>query len=183
MYPLSHSELCCLEEKRQRGESSLLSAPSAALHLRRGASFNPPPSAPRRAEGPELTGLPAADSRCPILGMGDECPVMWLNVTWFLSSHKGERNPSCLVFQIPNFQILFVSTFAVTTTCLIWFGCKLVLNPSAVDVSPWKATWVLLGSQEPRALVPLGLLSSVGSELALVSYLPGSYTGDVYRSS
>ncbi|TKC45479.1 hypothetical protein EI555_006053 [Monodon monoceros] len=37
------------------------------------------------------------------------------------------------VSAIPNFQILFVSTFAVTTTCLIWFGCKLVLNPSAVD--------------------------------------------------
>ncbi|KAK2500259.1 hypothetical protein MC885_018587, partial [Smutsia gigantea] len=36
---------------------------------------------------------------------------------------------------IPNFQILFVSTFAVTTTCLIWFGCKLVLSPSATDVS------------------------------------------------
>uniref|UniRef100_A0A8C3XNA5 Modulator of VRAC current 1 n=1 Tax=Chelydra serpentina TaxID=8475 RepID=A0A8C3XNA5_CHESE len=36
---------------------------------------------------------------------------------------------------IPNFQILFVSTFAVTTTCLIWFGCKLVLNPSAINVS------------------------------------------------
>ena len=108
---------------------------------------------------------------------------MWLNVTCFLSSHKGERNPSCLVFQIPNFQILFVSTFAVTTTCLIWFGCKLVLNPSAVDVSPWKATWVLPGSQAPRALVPLGLLRPVGSELALVSYLLGSYTGNVYRSS
>ncbi|KAI5942899.1 Membrane protein MLC1 [Manis javanica] len=36
---------------------------------------------------------------------------------------------------IPNFQILFVSTFAVTTTCLIWFGCKLVLSPSATDIN------------------------------------------------
>ncbi|XP_006888085.1 PREDICTED: membrane protein MLC1 [Elephantulus edwardii] len=36
---------------------------------------------------------------------------------------------------IPNFQILFVSTFAVTTTCLVWFGCKLVLNPSAVNIN------------------------------------------------
>ncbi|GAB5574379.1 membrane protein MLC1 isoform X1 [Prionailurus iriomotensis] len=35
---------------------------------------------------------------------------------------------------IPNFQILFVSTFAITTTCLIWFGCKLVVNPSAIDL-------------------------------------------------
>ncbi|XP_047406994.1 membrane protein MLC1 isoform X4 [Sciurus carolinensis] len=39
------------------------------------------------------------------------------------------------VSAIPNFQILFVSTFAVTTTCLIWFGCKLVLNPSAINGS------------------------------------------------
>ncbi|XP_021114426.1 membrane protein MLC1 isoform X2 [Heterocephalus glaber] len=36
---------------------------------------------------------------------------------------------------IPNFQILFVSTFAITTTCLIWFGCKLVLNPSAININ------------------------------------------------
>ncbi|XP_045690945.1 membrane protein MLC1 isoform X1 [Phyllostomus hastatus] len=36
---------------------------------------------------------------------------------------------------IPSFQMLFVSTFAVTTTCLIWFGCKLVLNPSAIDIN------------------------------------------------
>ncbi|KAM7116791.1 membrane protein MLC1 [Molossus nigricans] len=36
---------------------------------------------------------------------------------------------------IPNFQMLFVSTFAVTTTCLIWFGCKLVMNPSAIDIN------------------------------------------------
>ncbi|KAM6214690.1 membrane protein MLC1 isoform 2-T2 [Rhynchocyon petersi] len=39
------------------------------------------------------------------------------------------------VTSIPNFQILFVSTFAITTTCLIWFGCKLVLNPSAVNIN------------------------------------------------
>lgn len=32
--------------------------------------------------------------------------------------------------------MVYVSTFAVTTTCLVWFGCKLVLNPSAVNVSP-----------------------------------------------
>ncbi|XP_055963082.1 membrane protein MLC1 isoform X2 [Sorex fumeus] len=36
---------------------------------------------------------------------------------------------------IPNFQVLFVSAFAITTTCLIWFGCKLVLNPSAIDIN------------------------------------------------
>ncbi|XP_043821388.1 membrane protein MLC1 isoform X2 [Dromiciops gliroides] len=36
---------------------------------------------------------------------------------------------------IPNFQILFVSTFTITTTCLVWFGCKLVLNPSAININ------------------------------------------------
>ncbi|XP_044279401.1 membrane protein MLC1 isoform X3 [Varanus komodoensis] len=36
---------------------------------------------------------------------------------------------------IPNFQILFVSTFAITTTCLVWFGCKLVLNPTAININ------------------------------------------------
>ncbi|XP_033018888.1 membrane protein MLC1 [Lacerta agilis] len=36
---------------------------------------------------------------------------------------------------IPNFQMLFVSTFAITTTCLVWFGCKLVLNPTAVNIN------------------------------------------------
>lgn len=35
-----------------------------------------------------------------------------------------------------DFQVVYVSTFAVTTTCLVWFGCKLVLNPSAVNVNP-----------------------------------------------
>uniref|UniRef100_A0A7M4EY23 Modulator of VRAC current 1 n=1 Tax=Crocodylus porosus TaxID=8502 RepID=A0A7M4EY23_CROPO len=39
------------------------------------------------------------------------------------------------VHMISNFQIMFVSTFAVTTTCLIWFGCKLVLNPSAININ------------------------------------------------
>ncbi|XP_064417105.1 membrane protein MLC1 isoform X2 [Latimeria chalumnae] len=34
-----------------------------------------------------------------------------------------------------NFQVLFVSTFAVTTTCLVWFGCKLVLNPTAININ------------------------------------------------
>uniref|UniRef100_A0A3P8VKW6 Modulator of VRAC current 1 n=1 Tax=Cynoglossus semilaevis TaxID=244447 RepID=A0A3P8VKW6_CYNSE len=34
-----------------------------------------------------------------------------------------------------NFQVVFVSTFAVTTTCLVWFGCKLVLNPSAININ------------------------------------------------
>ncbi|XP_006157675.1 membrane protein MLC1 [Tupaia chinensis] len=59
---------------------------------------------------------------------------------------------------IPSFQVLFVSSFAVTTTCLIWFGCKLVLNPSAVNVSAWKgpgssldAVSVIHGTAQRRA--------------------------------
>uniref|UniRef100_A0A452EYH7 Modulator of VRAC current 1 n=1 Tax=Capra hircus TaxID=9925 RepID=A0A452EYH7_CAPHI len=61
----------------------------------------------------------------------------------YLRCAAGSCIPSAIVsfavsrrnVSIPNFQILFVSTFAVTTTCLIWFGCKLVLNPSAVDIN------------------------------------------------
>lgn len=36
---------------------------------------------------------------------------------------------------VADFQVVYVSTFAVTTTCLVWFGCKLVLNPSAVNIN------------------------------------------------
>ncbi|XP_068169491.1 membrane protein MLC1 isoform X2 [Antennarius striatus] len=36
---------------------------------------------------------------------------------------------------VSDFQMVYVSTFAVTTTCLVWFGCKLVLNPSAVNIN------------------------------------------------
>ncbi|KAM4618926.1 membrane protein MLC1 [Polymixia lowei] len=36
---------------------------------------------------------------------------------------------------VSDFQVVYVSTFAVTTTCLVWFGCKLVLSPSAVNIN------------------------------------------------
>ncbi|XP_068595689.1 membrane protein MLC1 [Brachionichthys hirsutus] len=36
---------------------------------------------------------------------------------------------------VSDFQMVYVATFAVTTTCLVWFGCKLVLNPSAVNIN------------------------------------------------
>uniref|UniRef100_A0A8C9UYB6 Modulator of VRAC current 1 n=1 Tax=Scleropages formosus TaxID=113540 RepID=A0A8C9UYB6_SCLFO len=36
---------------------------------------------------------------------------------------------------VSDFQVMFVSTFAVTTTCLVWFGCKLVLSPSAININ------------------------------------------------
>jgi hypothetical protein len=71
--------------------------------------------------------------------------------------------PPALFFQIPNFQILFVSTFAVTTTCLIWFGCKLILNPSAINVSRWKGMWVTEGflfSSESLSLLCYQMLLS-----------------------
>ncbi|XP_058841443.1 membrane protein MLC1-like isoform X3 [Acipenser ruthenus] len=34
---------------------------------------------------------------------------------------------------VSDYQVMFVSAFAVTTTCLVWFGCKLVLNPTAIN--------------------------------------------------
>ncbi|KAM4676773.1 membrane protein MLC1 [Discoglossus pictus] len=36
---------------------------------------------------------------------------------------------------ISHYQILFVSTFSITTTCLIWFGCKLAFNPTAININ------------------------------------------------
>ncbi|GCB60275.1 hypothetical protein scyTo_0009149 [Scyliorhinus torazame] len=36
---------------------------------------------------------------------------------------------------MPHFQLLFISTFAITTTCMIWYGCKLVLNPAALNIN------------------------------------------------
>ncbi|KAL0968478.1 hypothetical protein UPYG_G00267380 [Umbra pygmaea] len=36
---------------------------------------------------------------------------------------------------VSDFQAMFVSTFAVTTTCMVWFGCKLVFSPSAVNIN------------------------------------------------
>uniref|UniRef100_A0A672GYA5 Modulator of VRAC current 1 n=1 Tax=Salarias fasciatus TaxID=181472 RepID=A0A672GYA5_SALFA len=41
----------------------------------------------------------------------------------------------CAAGSVSDFQVVYVSTFAVTTTCLVWFGCKLVLNPSAVNIN------------------------------------------------
>ncbi|XP_042600186.1 membrane protein MLC1-like isoform X1 [Cyprinus carpio] len=35
---------------------------------------------------------------------------------------------------ISDFQMVYVSSFAVTTTCLVWFGCKLAISPSAINL-------------------------------------------------
>ncbi|KAM9311729.1 membrane protein MLC1 [Gastrophryne carolinensis] len=42
------------------------------------------------------------------------------------------RNKNCV---ISHYQILYVSTFSITTTCLIWFGCKLAINPTAININ------------------------------------------------
>ncbi|XP_020365177.1 membrane protein MLC1 [Rhincodon typus] len=36
---------------------------------------------------------------------------------------------------MPHYQLLFISTFAITTICMIWYGCKLVLNPAALNIN------------------------------------------------
>ncbi|XP_018432236.1 PREDICTED: membrane protein MLC1 isoform X3 [Nanorana parkeri] len=36
---------------------------------------------------------------------------------------------------VSHFQILHVSTFSITTTCLIWYGCKLAINPTAININ------------------------------------------------
>uniref|UniRef100_A0A8D2MFN9 Modulator of VRAC current 1 n=1 Tax=Zonotrichia albicollis TaxID=44394 RepID=A0A8D2MFN9_ZONAL len=76
---------------------------------------------------------------------------------------------------IPNFQILFVSTFAVTTTCLVWFGCKLVLNPSAINNAAHDCAIVLSNVSFPARIlksysvieVIIGISSVFGGIIAL----------------
>ncbi|XP_051889765.1 membrane protein MLC1 isoform X1 [Pristis pectinata] len=36
---------------------------------------------------------------------------------------------------LPHLQLLFISTFTITTTCMIWYGCKLLLNPAALNIN------------------------------------------------
>ncbi|XP_056334883.1 membrane protein MLC1 isoform X1 [Danio aesculapii] len=36
---------------------------------------------------------------------------------------------------VSDFQLVYVSSFAVTTTCLVWFGCKLAISPSAININ------------------------------------------------
>ncbi|XP_051513341.1 membrane protein MLC1 isoform X2 [Myxocyprinus asiaticus] len=36
---------------------------------------------------------------------------------------------------VSDFQMVYVSSFAVTTTCLVWFGCKLAISPSAININ------------------------------------------------
>ncbi|XP_046502301.1 membrane protein MLC1 isoform X2 [Equus quagga] len=93
-------------------------------------------------------GRPDVGSRTPdtkpdALPLSSRLPSCFSHRTWVFSALMGCIPSAIVSFAvsrktinvIPNFQILFVSTFAVTTTCLIWFGCKLVLNPSAIDIN------------------------------------------------
>ncbi|XP_059842858.1 membrane protein MLC1 [Hypanus sabinus] len=36
---------------------------------------------------------------------------------------------------LPHLQLLFISTFTITTTCMVWYGCKLLLNPAALNIN------------------------------------------------
>ncbi|MBN3305232.1 membrane protein MLC1 isoform X2 [Amia ocellicauda] len=64
-----------------------------------------------------------------------------LLITAGFSLYLGNVFPSamdylrCAAGSVSDYQVLFVSTFAVTTTCLVWFGCKLVLNPTAININ------------------------------------------------
>ncbi|XP_058424793.1 membrane protein MLC1 isoform X3 [Diceros bicornis minor] len=89
------------------------------------------------------SGSYTPDAKPNDLQLSSRLPPCFSHKTWVFSVLMG-CIPSAIVSfavsrktinSIPNFQILFVSTFAVTTTCLIWFGCKLVLNPSAIDIN------------------------------------------------
>ncbi|PNI20217.1 MLC1 isoform 2, partial [Pan troglodytes] len=85
----------------------------------------------------------APDAKPSDLQLSKRLPPCFSHKTWVFSVLMGCIPSAIVSFTvsrrnanvIPNFQILFVSTFAVTTTCLIWFGCKLVLNPSAININ------------------------------------------------
>lgn len=76
-----------------------------------------------------------------------------------------------------DFQVVYVSTFAVTTTCLVWFGCKLVLNPSAVNVtnpffSPFRFLLVVLSESVSTCNTsPLSLRLQINFNLILMILL------------
>ncbi|XP_069763807.1 membrane protein MLC1 [Narcine bancroftii] len=36
---------------------------------------------------------------------------------------------------LPHLQLLFISTFTITTTCVIWYGCKLLLHPASLNIN------------------------------------------------
>ncbi|XP_073429569.1 membrane protein MLC1 isoform X4 [Dendrobates tinctorius] len=54
---------------------------------------------------------------------------------------------------ISHYQILFVSTFSITTTCLIWFGCKLAINPTAINGTACGSTSNLRSVQFPARTI------------------------------
>nr|XP_034491227.1 membrane protein MLC1 isoform X3 [Marmota flaviventris] len=97
----------------------------------------------RQDPGRQDQGSYTPDAKPGDLQLSKRLPSCFSYKTWVFSVLMG-CIPSAIVSfavsrrnvsAIPNFQILFVSTFAVTTTCLIWFGCKLVLNPSAININ------------------------------------------------
>ncbi|XP_039719041.1 membrane protein MLC1 isoform X2 [Pteropus medius] len=92
--------------------------------------------------GPDVGGF-SPDAKPGDLQLSSRLPPCFSHKAWVFSVLTGCIPSAIVSFAvsrrnvnvIPNFQMLFVSTFAVTTTCLIWFGCKLVLNPSAIDIN------------------------------------------------
>uniref|UniRef100_A0A452RE09 Modulator of VRAC current 1 n=1 Tax=Ursus americanus TaxID=9643 RepID=A0A452RE09_URSAM len=98
---------------------------------------------PALERGRPDTGSYTPDTKPNDLQLATRLPPCFSHKTWVLSVLMGCLPSAIVSFAvsrrnisaIPNFQILFVSTFAITTTCLIWFGCKLVVNPSAIDIN------------------------------------------------
>ncbi|MGH0156261.1 UNVERIFIED_CONTAM: hypothetical protein FKN15_042013 [Acipenser sinensis] len=74
---------------------------------------------------------------------------------------------------VSDYQVMFVSAFAVTTTCLVWFGCKLVLNPTAINVSIAESPAVCEGVIE----LIVGISAVFGGIIALNMdvLVPGPY--------
>ncbi|KAM4747873.1 membrane protein MLC1 isoform 1-T2 [Rhinophrynus dorsalis] len=54
---------------------------------------------------------------------------------------------------ISHYQILFVSTFSITTTCLIWFGFKLAVNPTAINSTVYGSATSLKHVKFPSRMI------------------------------
>ncbi|XP_065134896.2 membrane protein MLC1 isoform X4 [Paramisgurnus dabryanus] len=79
---------------------------------------------------------------------------------------------------VSDFQMVFVSSFAVTTTCLVWFGCKLAINPSAININFNLLLLIVL-----EVLTASAVILSARSAEDCCSHIKPVYSGPVVVTS
>ncbi|ETE70914.1 Membrane protein MLC1, partial [Ophiophagus hannah] len=98
---------------------------------------------PTLERGKQQNGSYVPDIKSSNLQLSKKIHPCFFYKTWIYSLLMGCIPSAAVAFAIarnkanviPDFQFLFVSTFAITTTCLVWFGCKLVLTPTAININ------------------------------------------------